>query len=108
VQEALLHAVVGADLFQNIPGELAVELVGEGAHGNGDDAHDGGDGNEERLAQRPHIPVLLVWLQQAVAQQGSDGLVDLVNLEDGVDEDGQVGDAEADDLNGVLEAQGVP
>lgn len=35
-------------------------------------------------------------------------MVDLINLQDGVDEDGQVGHAEADDLNGVLEAERVP
>ena len=47
MQEALLHAVVGANLLQNIPGKLAVELVGDGAHGNGGDADNGGDGDEE-------------------------------------------------------------
>jgi len=108
MQEALLHAVVGADLLQNIPGELAIELVSNGAHGNGDNADDSGDGNEEGPAQQPHVPILLVGLESAPFQQPVDRLVDLVNLQDGVDEDGQVGDAEANDLNRVLEPQGVP
>lgn len=63
MQEAFLHAVVGANLLQNIPGKLAVELVSNGAHDNGDHADDGGDGNEEGLAQQPHVAVLLVGLQ---------------------------------------------
>jgi len=108
VQEALLHAVVGADLLQNVPGKLPVQLVGKRAHDDGDDADDGRDGNEEGLAQRPHVPVLLVGLDGSLFQQAGDRIVNLVDLENGVDENGQVGHAQADDLNRVLEPQSVP
>ena len=108
VQEALLHAIVGADLLQDIPGELPVELVGDGTHADGDHADDGGDGDEEGLAQLPHIPVLVILLQGTRGHQVIDRVVDLIDLEDGVDENGQVSHAEADDLNGILESQGVP
>jgi hypothetical protein len=37
-----------------------------------------------------------------------DRLANLIDLEDGVDKDSQVGHAEADNLNGVLEPQGIP
>ncbi len=108
VQEPLLHAVVGADLLQDVPGKLSVQLIRNGAHDNGDHADDGGHGNEEGFDQQPHVLVLVVRLQSAGVHELVDRAVNLINLEGGVDEDGQVGHAQADDLNRVLEAQGVP
>ena len=37
-----------------------------------------------------------------------DGFVDLVDLNGGVDHEGDVGDAETDDLNSVLSLEGIP
>lgn len=108
VEEALLHAVVGADLLQNVPGKLAVQLIGDEAHGDGDDANDGGNRNEERPTQLPDVLVLPVRLERAGPQKAVDRVVDLVDLQDRVDEQCQVGHAQADDLNCVLEPQGVP
>ncbi len=88
MQEALLHAVVGTNLLEDIPGELAVQLVGDAAHENGDDANDCGDGDQEGLAEQPHVLIIIVVLQGAVLQQILDGAVDLVDLEDGVNENG--------------------
>lgn len=47
-------------------------------------------------------------LQAVVLAQVGDCFFDLVNLNCGVDQQSQVGDANANDLNGVLQAEGVP
>lgn len=41
-------------------------------------------------------------------EQDVDCARDLINLDDGVDQEGQVGNANANDLNGVFHAQSVP
>lgn len=47
-------------------------------------------------------------LEAVVVAQVSDRFFDLVDLDRRVDQQGQVGDANTNDLNGILEAEGVP
>lgn len=46
MQEAVLHAVVGADLLEDIPGKDLVQLVGDEGDDDGAEAEDDGNGNE--------------------------------------------------------------
>lgn len=108
VEEPLLHAVVGANLLENVPGELAIELVGKVRNGNRDDANDHGGGNEEGACRLPDCAVGRVRPKGAAIYQLLDGVVDLVDLEERVDKENEVRDAETDDLNRVLPPQGIP
>jgi len=109
VQETLLHAVVSTNLLENVPGKLLVQLPRYEGHehrGHGDDA---GNGHEKGADGGPEIrPVVDTVDNGALTSQDVDGVADLIDLDGRVDEDGQVGEGEADDLNRVLHTQRVP
>jgi hypothetical protein len=108
VQEPLLHAVVGANLLEDVPGKLAVELVGTVRNGNRDHTNDHWGGDEERPCRVPDCAVGCIRPKGAAIYQFFDGVVDLVDLEERVHKQNEVRDAEADDLNRVLPPQGIP
>lgn len=47
-------------------------------------------------------------LESVVTEQNIDGARDLVDLDSGINQEGQVGNANANDLNGVFHAQSIP
>lgn len=108
VQEPLLHPVVGADVLQDIPRKLLVELPRDEAHAARDSSDNAGNRNQEPAYIVPHRLRRLRLLEPVVPLQDVDGLPDLVDLDGCVDEHGDVGNRHADDLNRVLHAQGVP
>lgn len=106
IKEPLLHPVVGANGLENIPGKDLVELPGDEAHGNSAGRKDTGNGNEERPHIFPHI--LATTDQRAGRFHFLHSDLNLLDLDGGVDHDGEVGNAHADDLNGVLHTEGIP
>lgn len=48
VKESLLHAIIGADLLQDVPSKLFVELPCQEGHNDCGDGEDSRDGNQER------------------------------------------------------------
>lgn len=109
VEEALLHAVVGADLLQYVPGEFLVQLpryVCERYRGDGDDTR---DGDEEGSTPQPDVVFAqVIGPDGTVRLEQINGISDLVDLQSRVGQQGRVAYAEADDLNGVFAAQSVP
>ena len=108
MKEALLHAVVSADLLQNVPSKLLVQFPGHEPHRDGEHGNDDGNRHEERAARGPGTLAGRVDFERAVGLNVRDGSSDLVDLQRGVDEQGQVRDADSNDLDGVLETQGIP
>lgn len=106
VQETLLHPVVGSYSLKNVPSKDLVELPGSEGHGNGTKAQDAGDGDQVRFYVDPHV-VLRV-LERAVVPQLTQRLFDLFDLDGSVNHQCEVGNAHANNLNGVLRSQRVP
>lgn len=107
VQEAPLHPVVGADLLENVPGELLVQLPSDEAHTKRAQRNDDWDSDEKGQAVTPELSRGRV-LESIMRGQCVDGLPDLVDLDDRVQHHGQVRHADSDDLDGVLHPQGIP
>lgn len=85
------------------PRELVVQLPGLESKADGCKSHQTRQGDQERLDIVPEPVLDKVPILELV-----DGVADLVVLDSSVDEDADVVDDEADDLNGVLQSQGVP
>jgi hypothetical protein len=98
-----LQAQISADMLVDGPCKLVVQLPCFKSKENGRKCHQAGQGNEHG----PDILPKLAGDKTALAQLIG-GLLDLVVLDGSVDENADVVDDEADDLNGVLQAQGVP
>ncbi len=107
-EEPLLHAVVGTDLLEDVPGKLAVELPGHEARGDGSHSDDDRNGDEEGPDGTPDVLRDRVGLERVVVPQIAHGATNLVNLKRRVDQQGEVGQADSDDLDGVLHPQRVP
>lgn len=110
MKKSLLHTIIGPDLLQNIPRKFLIKLPGAHAHGNSGDADDRGDGIEKGRAGLPYrlMDRLVPKNVLIEASELINGSVNLVDLENGIDEESQVGNAQPNDLNGVLPAQGIP
>jgi hypothetical protein len=108
MEEALLHAVVGTNRLENVPCKFLVQLPGDEAHDDEADGDNDGDRNQEATNVAPDLVRLVVREQGVSIAEHRDGLADLVNLDGGKDHHGQVGDAEANDLDRVLHPEGVP
>ncbi len=102
-QIAPLQSQVGADVLVDGPGKLVVELPGDEAKSQGCDGHEHRDGDEHGLDGEPEVGG-----DEVLVVEDLCGVSDLVVLDGGVDHDADVVDDEADDLDGVLQAQGVP
>ena len=109
MKKSLLHTVIGTDLLQDIPRKFLIEFPGAHAHSKSGDANDRGDGIEKGRAASPYRFTCAVQKNGPVfVSELINGSINLVDLENGVDEESQVGDAKPDNLNGVLPAQGIP
>ena len=108
MKESLLHPIVSANLLENIPGKFTVELIGNTAHGNRDNANDSRYGNQERLRLLPHTLVTRVLLDGASIEKPLQRPVNLIDLKNCVNEKSKISQAQPDNLNGVLSSQRVP
>lgn len=108
MEEPLLHAVISSDLLENIPGKLLIELPCDEGHQNCGQGNDARDRNQERLGRLPDVNRACSRLHLTSRLQHADGFVDLVDLDGRVHQQGQVGYADSDNLNGVLHPQSVP
>lgn len=107
MKEALLHAIVGANVLKNVPSKLLVELPGNVYHDNSGDSNDDRGGNKVGLDIVPQHGRCDALLQRAVDLEDSKSHLNLLKLEGRVNQKSQIGDADADDLNRVLHAQRV-
>jgi hypothetical protein len=98
-----LQAQISADVLVDGPCKLVVQLPCFKGKEDGRKCHQAGQGNE-------HGPDILPKLarDKAALAQLIGGIFDLVVLDRSVDENADVINDEADDLNRVLQAQGVP
>ena len=108
MKESLLHPVIGSNLLQDIPGKLVVQLIGDIGHHNRDHPDDCRDSDEEWLACLPNILARRSGLQHASFLQYINRRVDLVDLEERIHHEGEVGYAQPDDLNRVLQSERIP
>jgi hypothetical protein len=85
------------------PRKLVVQLPSLKCKQKGRKGHQTRQGNQQRADLWPKRGQ-----HEVLAPQALCGVLDLVKLDGGIDEDAEVVDDETDDLNRVLEAQGVP
>lgn len=107
MKEALLHAIIGANVLENVPSKLLVELPGNVYHDDGGDSDDDRSGNQVGLDIVPQHGRCDAFLQRTVDLEDSKSHLNLLKLESRVDQESQIGDADADDLNCVLHAQRI-
>lgn len=106
VEESLLHAIVGTNVLQNVPGIFLIDLPRDEAHADSSHGNDGGYSDEEGLHIIPEV--LVRFLEGVPFSKNLNGLVDLVNLDRGVDHKSKVGEAHSNNLNGVLLTESIP
>lgn len=97
-----LEPQVGADVLIDSPGKLVIQFPGDEGHQDGAKSHQTGLHDQEWLDIGPECQV-----DHVILLQLHDGVVNLVHLDRGVHQDSDVVDAETDDLNGVLKAEGI-
>src|SRR5690242_4562444 len=102
-QIAPLQSEISANVLVDGPGKLVVQLPSNEAKSESRKGHDDGHGDEQGLDIMPKVGG-----NEVLVVEDLGGVSDLVKLDGGVDHDTDVVHDEADDLNGVLEAQGVP
>jgi len=98
-----LQAQICRNMLVDGPGKLIIKLPGNDAHQYSAKGDDTGHGNQKRMHIAPEMTINLI-----VIVELADGIADLIVLDGGVDQHGNVERAQSDDLNGVLEAQGIP
>lgn len=108
VEEALLHAVISTNVLENVPSVFLVDLPGDKDHANGREGDNGRDGNQVRLDIAPEVSSSGVLLEGIVLPKNIECLLNLVNLNGSVDHESQVGEADSDNLDSVLLAEGIP
>lgn len=96
-----LQSQIGADVLVDGPRELVIQLPGLEGENNGSSSHQTWESNQHGSHIRPEV-----LLDSAFEHASS--IPDLIELDGGVDEDTDVVDNETDDLNSVLQPQGVP
>lgn len=102
-QVASLESGVGTDALVDGPRELVVQLPGLECERKGSDRHENWQGDQHGL----HVfPKLLG--NEGILVQRVCSILDLIELDGGIYENTHVVENEPDDLNGVLQAQGVP
>ncbi len=108
MEETLLHAVVCANVLEDIPGEFLIQLPGAKGHADGGESNNGRNGDEKGLDVAPEFMRGDVVAESIGAAKNGNSRLNLVDLDGGIDEHGQVGDADANDLNRVFHAEGIP
>lgn len=104
VKESLLHPVVSPYVLQNIPSELLIQLPGNETEADSTDGNNAGNSNQNALYILPNIEIL----NSILSFQDRDSFVHLVNLNRGINHQGEVCDTNSDDLNRILDAESVP
>jgi hypothetical protein len=89
-------------VFVDRPGEFVVQLPSDDGQANGSKRKNARNGNEERLGLSPNFQVNFI-----LQAQGDHSFFDLIHLDSCIDQEADVIDADADDLNSVLEAEGI-
>lgn len=108
MKEPLLHPIVGANDLEDVPSKVLVELPRNEAQDDGDEANDGGDGNEVRLDIGPNHINGQSRLEGVVFLKEVEGLGNLVDLNPSVYHKGKVGEADSNDLDCVLLSESIP
>lgn len=104
MEESLLHAIVGSNMLEDIPSKLLVELPSDEAVADGADTNDAGDGDQNALHVIPDGQVL----NGILGDQDIDSLADLIDLDGCIDHQSEVCDTNTNDLNCVLDTEGIP
>jgi hypothetical protein len=108
VKESLLHAIISTDVLENIPSILLVDLPRKEAHDKSSKGNDGGDSHEVRLHIMPKLCCRHFRSEGVLFTENIKGLFNLIDLNGGVNHEGEVGEADTDDLNGVLLTKSIP
>jgi hypothetical protein len=108
VKETLLHAVIGTNVLENIPSILLVDLPRKKAHDKGSEGNNGGNGHEVRLHIMPEFSCRHAGSEGVLGTENIEGLLNLIDLDGGVNHEGEVREADTNDLNGVLLAESIP
>lgn len=108
MKEPLLHAIVGTNILQDIPSKLLVELPRHKDHANCAEGNNGRDGDKIRLDIAPKLLGVGISIEGIVVPKNHNGFLDLVDLNGRVNHEGEVGNADSNDLNRVLHPQGIP
>lgn len=108
MQESLLHAVIGTNILKNIPSKLLIELPSDENHENCGKGNDGRNGDQKRLDIAPELIGGNVAVEGSVGSKNHNCFLDLVDLNGRVDHQGEVGNADSNDLNRVLHPQSIP
>jgi hypothetical protein len=102
-QITALEAQVSADVLVNGPSELVVQLPCDKGEDDGCEGHEGGHSDEHGLDVLPEVCG-----NKGLGEEDVGSIPDLIVLDAGVDENADIVDDDANDLNRVLHAQGVP
>lgn len=89
-------------MLVDCPCKFVVELPGHKGHEDGSKGHEAWLHDQKRLDLSPELDH-----DEAIFLENDDGVVDLVDLNRGIDQDAEVVNAETDDLNCVFQAQRV-
>lgn len=108
VKESFLHAIISTNVLENIPSILLVDLPRKKAHDKGSKGNDGGDSHKVRLHIVPEFCGRHFRSEGAVFTENIKSLFDLIDLDGGINHEGEVGKADTNDLNGVLLAESIP
>lgn len=104
MEESLLHAIIGSDMLENVPGELLVQLPGDETVADGTDTDDARNSNQNALYIIPHGQVGY----SILGDQDINGLADLIDLDGRINHQSKVCDTNTNDLNGVLDPKRIP
>lgn len=108
MKESLLHAIIGTNVLENIPGILLVNLPRKEAHNEGSKGDDGRDSHQVRLHIVPKLGSSHTTLESIVLLENIEGFGNLIDLNSRVNHKGQVREADTNDLNGVLLSESIP
>jgi hypothetical protein len=108
VKEASLHSVVSADVLEDVPSEFLVQLPADEGQDHGAEAEDCRNRGKEWTDIVPSLIKRVDAFQNAFVGKRFNGRTNGVDLDAGVDDQSQVGNANANDLNRVLHAKGIP
>lgn len=108
MKKSFLHTIICTNVLQNIPGKFLIQLPRDECHANSCQSNDAGNRDEKCLDFRPEDGGSNSLLESIVPSQNANGHLDLVNLKGSINKKSQVGDADANDLNSVFRAQGIP
>lgn len=108
MEESLLHAIISTNVLENIPCVLLVDFPRKEAHNKGSQGDNAWNGDKVRLDIVPELCRGDVWRKSVVRLKDIKGLGNLIHLDSGVNHEGEVREADTNDLNSVLLAESIP